>query len=584
MTIRLTVVLSLIALLLPPVHAFAQSDQFPPTAHIVREGFTPIDPSWEPVSGSWSVANGTYGNSSASGTALTRLTHYRDVHPAGPGDTVMRFTDFTVRARMLNQGTTDAHLVGLVYGYQDPQNYYEVVVSATGTVTLRTVMGGVAVDEVPASHEPVPRNTWFEVEVRWNQGVASLKVNGVNVAMAVAQPEFTSGQVGFVTHAAIGRFDDLFVGVPFGDQPFLETFDEAPLVTFTPLSGQWSVVNGTYRNSAVQQTSITLAPIHTAENPGQGDTFEYTFRARMLNPYGASGNQVGVVLNFRSSDYTEIVFSPTGVAKLNRFENGAVRNVATQSYNGRRNVPFEVRIENGPGHAGIFVDGVRLFPNVAIFDVNPDQVPTGGVGLITHWAPGRFDNVQFDQGFFTPCLITFDDPLPFLRVVSGTWNKDGGTLNSTGVGQSDILDADCVPNSWGEENATQVTYSARLLNQFGASGNRVGLLYNFEDADDYFEVVFSPTGVMQLNKVFEGVHTAVTTATHTVPRNTWFDVQVIRSAGLRTTVKVNGVTLVQGLLQGELRQSRMGAITHWAKGKFDNLSMTRQDSRPPSEL
>ena len=66
-----------------------------------------------------------------------------------------------------------------------------------------------------------------------------------------------------MTHAAVGRFDKVFVGVPFGDQPFLETFDGAPSVTFTPQSGQWAVSNGSYRNSAIQQTSVTLAPIDT---------------------------------------------------------------------------------------------------------------------------------------------------------------------------------------------------------------------------------------------------------------------------------------------------------------------------------
>ncbi len=48
-----------------------------------------------------------------------------------------------------------------------------------------------------------------------------------------------------------------------------------------------------------------------------------------------------------------------------------------------------------------------------------------------------------------------------------------------------------------------------------------------------------------MNRFIEGVRTTVRTATHSIPRNTWFDVQVIRS-GIRTTVKVNGVTLVDG--------------------------------------
>ena len=43
----------------------------------------------------------------------------------------------------------------------------------------------------------IPRNTWFEVEVRWNRGVASLKINGSNVYTGISQPEFTSGESGW---------------------------------------------------------------------------------------------------------------------------------------------------------------------------------------------------------------------------------------------------------------------------------------------------------------------------------------------------------------------------------------------------
>ena len=72
----------------------------------------------------------------------------------------------------------------------------------------------------------------------------------------------------------------------------------------------------------------------------------------------------------------------------------------------------------------------------------PEQYPEGRVGLITHWAPGRFDNIQFEYGVFRPCTFTFDEPLSQFWIVSGSWNTNGGTLNSTAVGQSDIVKLD----------------------------------------------------------------------------------------------------------------------------------------------
>jgi hypothetical protein len=587
MRVELSVLLSL-SLLLPLNSALAQSDQSAPTARIVREDFSPMFEAWQPAIGAWSVANGTYGNASGAGRNISRITEYRGIHPSAPPDFEINYEEFFVRARMRNQGTNDTHRVGLIYGYQDSQNYYEVVVSAIGAVRMRTVMNGIAVDEAPAVQSNIARNTWLEVEVRWNRGVTSLKINGNNVYTGVSQPEFTSGDIGLVTHSAIGRFDKVFLGVPFGDQAFLETFDEPPFVTFTPQSGQWSVVNGTYRNSAVQQTSITLAPIRTGIQVGSDLTFSFTFRARMLNPYANSGNLVGVVFNYAGGgNYSEVVFSPTGVAKLNLVENGVANTLATANYGGRRNVPFEVRVESAAGYVSVLVNGVRLFENFP--EANPALFPEGGVGLITHWAPGRFDNVQFEHGTFGPCALTFDEPLREDAIVSGAWNTNGATLNSTAVGQSDIVDLDppCHPNGDDAESTDQI-YSARLLNEYGASGNLVGLIYNFHGAfdfyeGDYFEVVFSPTGVMQLNKFIQGVRYTVATRTHNIPRNTWFDVQVIRN-GIFTDVKLNGATVVQQLPQGELRGGSVGAITHWTKGHFDNVSLEPGVARPPSEL
>jgi hypothetical protein len=570
-----SVLFALVASHLPFTGAFAQQDQFPPTAIIVDERFAPLSEPWVPSLGEWAVTNGTYGNATAASKNLTTIAAYRDIDATAPADDKVHFEHFFVRARMRNLGTTDAHLVGLVYGFQDVLNYYEAVVSATGNVRLRTVMNGVAVDEAPAVDVNIPRNTWLELEVRWNRGVASLKVNGIPVFTEVSQPEFTTGKIGLVTYSAVGRFDKLFLGAPFGNQNFLETFSDAS-TDFTPESGRWSVVNGTYRNSAVQQTSITLTPINVGVD---NRTFEFTFRVRMLNPYANAGNTIGVVFNRRASDYTEIVFSPTGVATLNRFENGAVHPIATTNYGGHRNVPFEFKMENGPNRIVFTVDGKQIFPDLLIFDVNPEQIPEGRVGLITHWAPGRFDNVQFDHGFAAdPCAFTFDTSPPDFWTVSGTWNGDGGTLNDISAGQTDLLVLPCSPG----ENANFV-YSAKVLNQYGASGNLVGLVYAVEDPSDYFELLFSPTGTLQLNKLIQGVRYPVATGTHNIPRNTWFDVQLFRT-GIFTDVKVNGVTLLEHVPQGELHGSGIGAITHWAKARFDDLTLTPREVRPPSEL
>jgi hypothetical protein len=575
---------ALLALAFPFATALGQSDQFPPAAHIVQDDFSPMKQPWVVHSGVWVVSNGAYVSTFGDQTDISRITSYRDVHPAGPPSEEIGFEEYTYTARVRNQGTDDSQSVGIVYGYKDQNNYYEVILSAAGNVRIRSTLDGVFVDE---RQDPVlagiPRNTWCELKVHWKQGVAIVSVNGQKI-FPVQQPEFTSGQVGLVTHNTIGRFDGVSLTTPFGDQPFFETFTPSaftPPVQFDPISGQWAVVNGMLKATSIQETNVVLAPINTGLHPGLGDTFDYTFRTRMVNGFANSGNLVGIVFNYQTTAYSEVVFSPTGVARLNRFENGETRTIAEATYNGARNVPFDVTLENGPNNFGVFVDGKNLFPDVIIVDINPVQVPEGNVGLITHWAPGRFDNISFDHGFSRPCTFDGEEVPPFSTILSGTWSASDGTLNSTAVGNTDLIRLPCASSV---SPGTEKTLHARLLNEFGAAGNLVGLVYDHQGSGlyegDYFEIVFSPTGSMQLNKVIQGVKYPVRTRSHTIPRNTWFDVDVIRN-GIFTTVKLNGETVLENEPQGDLPGGSIGLVTHWTRGRFDDVSVTERVLSPP---
>jgi len=270
------------------------------------------------------------------------------------------------------------------------------------------------------------------VAIKSDHGSNTLSINGLPVFSDVRQPELTGGQVGLVTHSVVGQFDKMLTTTPIGDQPFKDDFtSDAP--GWTSQSGQWNVANGTYNNGAVQQTSITLAPIHTDHQVQSDRTSSFTVRARMVNPYANAGNLVGLVFNYGAASYSEVVFSPTGVAKMNRVTNGTVQTLATATYNGRRNVWFDVTLDSTPS---VWVDGEKIFDHVTA--ANPDSAPAGDVGLITHWAPGRFDDVWFDHGVFrSSCSESFaSGPVP--ETVSGTWTVNAGTLNATSVNAGSI--------------------------------------------------------------------------------------------------------------------------------------------------
>ena len=261
-----------------------------------------------------------------------------------------------------------------------------------------------------------------------------------------------------------------------------------------------------------------------------------------------------------------MVFSPTGQARIDLFYDGARHTVATTSYRGGPKKWFDVRLDNMGSDVSVWVDGALVFANVSTY-----PVPDGAAGLLTHWSPGRFDDVWWDNNPHPMFVAKFAEPVqePFWQT-QGTWDTSGGTLNSTAVGASDLALYQCA--CW----STGSIIRARLLNQFGAAGNLVGVVYNYADAvvapdkPDYYEVVFSSTGIAQMNKVLNGVRTRVASSTHTVPKNTWFDVQIVRR-GTTTTVKVNGTAIFENVQQRELGGGKVGLVTHYSKGRFDNV-------------
>jgi hypothetical protein len=327
------------------------------------------------------------------------------------------------------------------------------------------------------------------------------------------------------------------------------------------------VANGTYNNPKVEETSVSLL-LQPEIGPLPEQVQSFTFRTRMRNPYRGAGNLLGFVFHHEDKrDYDEVVFSPTGVAQVRRVFNHDVQTLATASYSGRPNQWFDVKFELvSLNSISVSVDGQPLFHEVSTGDKM-----SGRFGLISHWAPGSFDDVWWDRNFvFAPLSESFAGPLPPSWIRSGTWDTNGETLNGTAVAETTVVATQC--GCWNSD----LRYSARLLNQFGASGNLVGLVYNYQSsgfyAGDYYEVVFSPTGIARLNKVIDGRRYLVASAAHRVPRNVWFDVEIVRT-GIETTVLVNGTTLFFAVNQGELGAGDAGVITHWSRGKFDELNV-----------
>jgi hypothetical protein len=215
-------------------------------------------------------------------------------------------------------------------------------------------------------------------------------------------------------------------------------------------------------------------------------------------------------------------------------------------------------------NVNVSVDGTPVFAGLPMTDFGP-------MGLVTHWTPGRFDDVWFSYRPRLSATEKFNvprDPPPWWAV-RGTWDTTGGALNSRAASANDLATME-----W--QRSTDYTLSARMLNLYSGSGNRIGLVFGLDlETGDYYEVLFAPTGEAYLNKFIQGQLTQVAKATHpALGRNVWFTVQLARR-GTFATVKVNGQTVFQNVAAAQLDNSRnsgrIGLVTHWARAAFDDL-------------
>jgi hypothetical protein len=550
----------------------------PPIGYDLREDFTPaelVPDTWQPLSGSWSASGGTYNSTAPAPTAIAIVQSL-----------TARTDPYAVHARIFNQRGQPGNMAGVVIDFDDPLNYYEVVfdtVEGVGSaVRLRQVSNGVATTLAIGTTN---RNlnwtqTWTDLEVVLVQGRLHIWLDGQRIPSVFESPAATSGQVGLVTHNSLARFDNVVVSRPFGQQLFHSPFGAGVSTGWAPASGSWSATRdstgqGVYRNSSAAAIGQAYAPI-TDAGAGQLD---YTIRSRVFIQSTGANNLAGIFFAERAAgQYYELVFSPTGVAAINSVSGGASQRVATDAFAVQPSAWFDVKLvvhAATDGAVDVFVDNKPVFESVSLSPQNPALLAGRG-GLITHFTAALFDNVSFDYDQFTPILERFSEPLTQGQVRSGTWNTTGGTLNSTGIGANDIVMLKCC-------DRFNFAVRGRVRNEFGNTGNLVGVVYNYQPAGslgagDYYEVVFSPTGDVMLNKVIQGVKYRLASGHHNAPPHEWFTFAVIRY-GEFTTVKVNEEVIFPNVYQGQLGPGEIGVITHFTRARFEDVSVTERLDR-----
>ena len=171
----------------------------------------------------------------------------------------------------------------------------------------------------------------------------------------------------------------------------------------------------------------------------------------------------------------------------------------------------------------------------------------------------------------------FDDGVANNWVVSsGDWAVSTGTdktyTNTTLTAGPEIAYYNGA--SW----TTGYTYAATLHTYGVGWGNQVGMIYYYQDPNNYYEIEFGgandPSGKnVHLYERVAGTSTEVASGNYTNPSNHLIAVQVIRQGNL-TTITVGGSTVLSHTQTALTGAGKIGVADRYAAGNINNIVVT----------
>jgi hypothetical protein len=334
--------------------------------------------------------------------------------------------------------------------------------------------------------------------------------------------------------------------------------------------GAWSAVSGAYANAAnVSFTSSVYDGLALRDN--------FSLAAQLTSQWPGSGNTLGLVFNYEdSANFYEVRFNPLGTATLNKVTNGTRLMLQTAAYPGAPKTPFLVNVQRNANRIRVNAAGT------ALFDLTDADHVGGKAGVFASWNKSRFDNFTVTQPTaWTVRNSDFATDATGWTPANGTWTVQDGYYRSSAIlATSMSLSAPFTTNDYGLD--------ARIYMEWPGTGNRGGLVYDYQDSKNYRAVVITPSknrssadsrvGLVEVVEVRNGVRTVLKSATCQVPAadfdfydDHWRPISVSRVGGV-TRVEVPGLKVNLELQQPIIGGARrVGMMTNWAPIRFDDV-------------
>ena len=170
---------------------------------------------------------------------------------------------------------------------------------------------------------------------------------------------------------------------------------------------------------------------------------------------------------------------------------------------------------------------------------------------------------------------SFDSNPPLNWVAAeDTWNATSGYYVNTNTAPFRAI-AYFGDRRW----ATDFTYSLRMYSDLGttSSSHKVGVVFNFVDEMNYFEVSIDMLGNVELSQVSGGVRPSqpLETGHSAIPvKDVWFDVAIVRTGTNKVKVRIGNEDVLAYDQLPSAPQGYIGVLSQFNWGRFDDVKVT----------
>ena len=525
-------------------------------------------PTWQ-FTGSWDVAD--------DGSKVLRAFATGATAVAVIGNTT--WTDYTaqVDVKIENLGTRASASVGLLFRYQDPNNYYAASYDvAARKLTLLKRVGGIVTElAVKEDVELVP-GRWHTVKAEAAGRVLRVYVDG-QLILAARDGSLSGGGIGFVQIDADVHYDRVRVDLPATPAPMTlpvaEDFEDG-------VADGWRVIDGNWRVVDDGGTPAYYAPVSDAlarTVVGDASWSHYTIEVKLkIDGWaGTEDDAVGILVRYVDPDnYYALTYHPAAEElRIDRKLHGRLTRLVTLP--GMRLTPglwhtLKVEVE-GPA--------LRLYLyGRPVLTATDDALARGGAGLIQQGGDILYDAVSV-RG---PALV-MGVPLPFhddfeqgpsalWNVVEGDWTT---IADGTQVYHAPITD-DLARTTVGDLFWKDYTAEAKVkVERWAGRGNdSVGFLVRFQDPYNYYILNYNASaGEFRITKQLNGQFTRLAVKPGArLPLGEWHTLRAVVD-GARLELYVNG-ELVLSAVDPDLRSGGFGLIQTDADVRWDDVHVT----------